>query len=74
MIRYFSTQGLFQGREFNQEAAIIQRKLVTSKTLNVPSFEQTLFQYGLIVETKWFTKFNFPFFAMALRKLQNWHI
>ena len=75
IIWYFSTKGLFQGREFNQEAAaIIQRKLVTSKTLNVPSFEQTLFQYGLIVETKWLTKFNFPFFAMALRKLQNWHI
>lgn len=37
----FSTQGLlFQGREFNQEAAIIQRKLVTSKTLNVPSFNK----------------------------------
>ena len=41
IIWYFSTKGLFQGREFNQEAAaIIQRKLVTSKTLNVPSFNK----------------------------------
>ena len=40
IILYFSTKGLFQGREFNQLAAIIQRKLVTSKTLNVPFFNK----------------------------------
>lgn len=31
---------IISGTRFNQEEAIIQRKLVTSKTLNVPSFNK----------------------------------